>query len=240
MIYNIDARFLFVHIPRTGGMAITAQLLKCYPDSYVDTTHNRHLYGVDCLRLDRLIRVPDLYRFAVIRNPWKIIESEYRLCIRDIGVLHPYSKMEHSSKWYDKLKRVSRYKSFTEYAAREFLGRDIVKEGGFWRTWCLGRDNADLNFDILRFETLDKDWNRIVERLNLPKTPLKKLNDSTHLGFPAVAHMFENCGSCPNLLKTPSKTPLPIRWSPAARDAIGELCCQDVEEFGYEFQGELA
>lgn len=245
MIFNIDANFLFVHIPRTGGIAVTDALLSAFPDSYVDVTAQRHRYAMGCRGVDRLGAGKvwsRLYKFAIVRNPWEIIESDFRLLTRDVATLHSHSKMECDELWYKKLVRVGKYKSFSEFAAREYLGRDIVWDGGFWRTWCCDPTGESLGIDILRYENLEHDWQRVCRQLGINQK-LDHMNSAEYLHYATkyLPTVLQNLGvDPPEIHKINLKMPFPCEWTPAVRDAIGELCYLDVEKFDYEFHGQLA
>lgn len=244
MIYNMNHKFIFVHIPRSGGIAVTDTLLTHFPDSYVDIMHRRHRYAIGCKELDRLGEIWDhMYKFAIMRNPWEIVESDFRLVMRDVATLHSHSKMELYDLWHRRLTRAKQYKSFTEYVAREFLGRDIVWEGGFWKTWCCDREGIDLGLDIIQYDNLEEGWLRVCRRLDMPQNPLPSMNSGNTINFSVkyMSTVLKQLGVKPvKIPKINCQLPFPCIWSPAARDAIGELCCVDIEKFGYEFQGQVS
>lgn len=242
MIHNLDNNFIFVHIPRTGGMAITESLLTYFPKSYVDVMNDRHKYGRDCKNLDYVKEVwGDIYKFAFVRNPWDAIESDYRLCMRDVEILHEYSKMELYYPWYSRLKKISKYKSFNEYVAREFLGKNMIQEGGYWKTWCCDLDGKDLGMKIFKFENLESSWKIICEEIGMNDNPLLKTNNSESINhtFKYMRIMYNKLGL--ELPKMPKiiRQPINCKWSNAVKDAIGELCNIDVEKFDYKFKGQL-
>ena len=243
MIYNVRKKFVFVHIPRTGGIAITDALLSAFPDSCVDVVDRRHRYGMGVKGLDRLSNLWDnLFKFTFMRNPWDIIESDFKLLLRDVAILHSHSKMELHDRWYHKLHRVKNCKSFSEYVAREYLGRNVIWEGGFWRTWCCNKAGEDLGFKVFFHESIDRDWTVIQNQLEINQ-PLDRMNNygTLHFSSKYTPVVFGNLGvEPPKMPNVHIPMPFDITWTPAARDAIGELCYLDVEKFGYEFQGQLA
>ena len=208
----------------------------------MDVVERRHAYGMGCKQYDRLAHFwNDMFKFVFMRNPWRIIESDFNLLMRDVAAMHSHSKMELHDRWYKKLMRVKGCRSFSEYVAREYLGRNVVWEGGFWRTWCCGKEGEDLGFEVFSFENIKQEWPKICARLHI-NTPLKEMNSAQDLHFMTQysSTVFANLGV--ELPKIP-KINFPIIhecvWTPATRDAIGEMCYLDIEKFGYEFQGQL-
>jgi hypothetical protein len=242
VIYNTYKNFLFVHIPRTGGISISDALLDAFPDSIADVDENRHRYAMGCRGVDRLGKIWDrLYKFTVIRNPWEIIESDFHLMSRDVRALHVHTKMKSNDRWYRKLKRVAKYKSFSEFVVREYLGRNIVWEGGFWRTWCCDADGGDLGITVLRYEDLAEEWLEVQKKLGF-RQPLDQMNSANELFFGPkyVDKSLRQLGIEPVARPTIRIEPLfPCEWTPAIRDAVGEMCHMDLSQFGYEFNKQL-
>ena len=214
MIYNLDHNFLFVHIPRTGGMSISRALYASLPESYVNLVEWRHRYGMEIQYMEDLYHCfPDMYKFTVIRNPWEIIESDYNLVMRDIQQPSFKRVMTSQDRWTQRLKRVREYSGFVEFVAREYLGGlSPVLEGGFYKTWCCKINGEDLGFQYILFNNLNSNWPQICKDINIPVCNLPCENNA-------------DTKKCP--------------WSIRARDAIGDLCKNDIEKFGFQFHGTI-
>jgi hypothetical protein len=74
MIIIPTRQICFVHIPRTGGLALQTALEQVYPDA------QRHAYDwehVGAHAVRRILPSPDYRVFTVVRNPWSIFESHW-------------------------------------------------------------------------------------------------------------------------------------------------------------------
>ena len=105
MIYA-DNKFLFIHIPRTSGVAITHTYQRFMPEdaNYVNVLNGR--LNNKFWRHSRAIDVmPDLTdwhaieKFTIVRNPWRIAESMYALLV------HTSAEMRAADKCYLKNKQ---------------------------------------------------------------------------------------------------------------------------------------
>jgi hypothetical protein len=127
MIYSTHHRFAFVHIPRTGGLSLTRELAwRFIDDCVVDTTWDRHPTAADMRR-----RIGPawrgMFKFSIMRSPWEIIESFYRLCLRDSATTGM------PPRWASQCARAAGG-TFEEFVHREFLS-GAIHRGGFWKTW---------------------------------------------------------------------------------------------------------
>jgi len=67
-----EHKFIFIHIPRTGGSAIEQQL-KRNSIGFVDKyTKHKTLFCIE-----KQFDVADYFKFSFIRNPWDIMVSKY-------------------------------------------------------------------------------------------------------------------------------------------------------------------
>jgi len=84
MLVNHRHKFLFVHIPKTAGGAVRAfnqkRLARWYGKGWEEI-------GAAHAPLTRDIanRYPNYFKFAVLRNPWKLVASGYRFATQGIS-----------------------------------------------------------------------------------------------------------------------------------------------------------
>jgi hypothetical protein len=66
-----DRHLLFIHIPKTGGSAVTFNYLDVFelPDAGVDTHRKIDEFGICPM---------DYWKFCVVRNPWAMCASWYQ------------------------------------------------------------------------------------------------------------------------------------------------------------------
>jgi hypothetical protein len=183
---SIQRKFLFVHVPKTGGNSIQAALEPYSEDKIVSVSE--HHDGVDRFEvrsgkyaglvkhstLDRYKAALDaetygsLYKFAVIRNPWDRMISCY------------FSPHRGPVEW-DR-------ERFLRLLAKTPGLRHYVREKPFVEKW-LGKlgfhvrlGNRKLGADVdtlIRFEELNAGFKSVCEILDIPFSPLPERNKSS-------------------------------------------------------------
>lgn len=155
--------FIFIHIPKTGGMAIAEALSLPY------VSHRRYS---EYLRAN-----PSKYRrtfkFSIVRNPWDRLVSAY-FFLRAGGV------NEVDQAWADR--HLSPFPSF-----REFV-REWVNEENVWswihfvpQHYFIAGKTIMVDY-VARFETLAEDFKYIASRLG-SAARLNPANVSQHAHF---------------------------------------------------------
>jgi hypothetical protein len=177
------AKYFFVHIPKTGGVAIKRhspllnQIISARPFFYRDQHHvfelrrQMRLVG-EChgLAHARLIDInPKIIQsckpFAIVRNPWSRTVSRWKF-----GLLA--------------IKQGSQPPDYVPDTFREFLSTRDAYQGrpyywhrathGWYQQWnYICDDNGNMVCDLLRFETISDDVNRYF---GLHRHPLKQRN----------------------------------------------------------------
>ncbi len=177
---STEKKFLFIHIPKTGGNSIQ-EILKPYSEDEVysryahqdgverfavrNATLNTHKHSA--LSEYKAALPADLYRalfrFSVIRNPWDRLISYY------------FSPSERRAHWdrdefagfIDSIEPASHYLCLPERArSNDHAGKR-------------GLIFPDMDF-LIRFEHIDEDFRQVCEHLDLPFRPLPARNRSTH------------------------------------------------------------
>ena len=158
-------KFIFIHIPKTGGTSIESALLKFHgihinlklhsPLKHIRPTNKRRLMCGDNLQHARITDFPVEFQkkyfcFAVVRNPWDLFVSEF----------------EHSQK-------SKRFKaSFNQFVNRPRMSMHHGKNQVSFL-------NKNINF-IGRFERLQEDFNKICHKINIPEQQLPYANKTKH------------------------------------------------------------
>jgi hypothetical protein len=204
-------RFLFIHIPRTGGISVTTALSQACHGAIVDTAAGRHAFGFSIKQQIGNAAWRRLFRFTLIRSPWEIVASCYRLaqrdaqCMTDDGWLDVTPDWTQS--WVDCVRRFRADPSFEGYVHREVLsGRLGVAIGGFWRAWCCALNGSDLGVVPYYNERLNESWPEIADRCGCPGLELPRLN---------------------------ATEPATVPWTFELVSRVAALCHQDVETFGF-------
>lgn len=173
MIVCLNHGYAFIHIPRTGGISITTALAHaCGGHACIDAFSRRHAvaggiaYELPCWS--------QLYRFAVIRSPWDVIASDWRLVHHSLKTYHREAIQWPG--WSQRLERV-RPMSFDEFVRVEWLG-EWPLDGGLWRTWCTG-NGRDLGVQPILFSELRDRWRELCRRIGVMTLPLPRENGVT-------------------------------------------------------------
>ena len=213
MIYS-PSRFVFLHIPRTGGLsAALAIASRIAQVGLSDVTINLSGIGDGPWWRHSLAReiapaIPhwdDLWRFAFMRNPWEIVESFWRLTQRDYRTFcQTPPRQPASSVEYWRYAQQTADMPFGDWVRWHF--KYLHGSGGFWNYFCCGPGGEHLGVEALRFERLQEEWRIVCDRLQLGDLPLPKINAA------------------------PVQRPV---WDRETIDFIGRLCRSDIERFAY-------
>jgi hypothetical protein len=206
VIFSAEDKFLFIHIPRTGGTSITAALAGAYPRASVDAFAGKHATGLTIRGGFWIDDWESLFRFTVVRNPWEIIGSDYRWTLARAREMDETTYMGCDPIWLSKMRRTSAYRDFADFVWHEYLGEwGYILPGGFWRTYCLDFCGHELGIETFRFEELDRAWETIRRRVGTASAELPRLNVGD--------------GS--------------VTWTRPLTEAVRALCWIDADRFGY-------
>jgi hypothetical protein len=173
---SMQKKFLFIHVPKTGGNSIQNVLSKYSEDEIVIL--NKHQDGIERFEVRnneydvtkhstlshyRSVLKANIYRslfkFATIRNPWDMMISFY----------------------------FSPHRGFTEWNRQIFLSL-IESMSPLSHYICekpsirKGEGNSSIYTDVdflMRFERLDDDFKVVCAKLDIPYSRLPKRNSST-------------------------------------------------------------
>jgi hypothetical protein len=174
---SIQKRFLFIHVPKTGGNSIQ-NILKDYSEDKI-VTIDPHQDGVErfevrnhkyfttkhsTLSYYQSVIEADLYRsllkFATLRNPWEMMISFY---------FSPHRKTEkwNRNEFCDLVRDVPTLRYYTCQNAPENPLQNL---------------DSDIDY-LMRFEQLQNDFDRVCKQLGLPHCPLPRRNRSSHAHY---------------------------------------------------------
>ena len=211
MILDLTHDFAFIHITRTAGLSISQAIVAGMKDPtglLVDLVDGRHATARQIRRRVGPKKWDKLYRFAVIRSPWEIIESDWRLTLRETERLGPLAQLDWRPQWYARVARVAVHRSFDRFVRDEYLVCDgSIYPDGFWREWCLGSRGEEIGVEPILYDRLADEWPRICDRVGITRCELPRLNGTGPRG--------------------------PITWSDELADEIGVVCSGDIDRFGF-------
>lgn len=214
MIYSPGYRFAFVHIPRCAGLSLTRTLAELSVVScVVDTCELRHATAG---QIAALVGSPwsGWFRFAVMRNPWRIMESDYRLCLRDVAFLSVLS-----GPWASRV-RAAVEGDFAAFVRREYL-QGQLSPGGFWATW-VGEEQVE----HVPFDALESVWTAPY-----PGSICDRIEAVSGKPFQSWGG---GVGAAPPLPRINHAGPVaPVSWTADLIRDVRELCADDLNRFNY-------
>jgi hypothetical protein len=174
---SLSKRFLFVHVPKTGGNSIQGVLKQYSEDRIVaDAPHqdgierfevandrystHKHASLAEYHAAMEPAIYTGLYKFSVIRNPWDWMISLY----------------------------FSPHRGETAWNRDAFM--TVVNDAGTLRRYIRTEPGVDGPLDadlecLMRFERLEADFARVCTDLGIPHEPLPRRNQSQREGYAA-------------------------------------------------------
>ena len=182
---NEKEKFIFLHIPKTGGTSINDAVMK---ELGTRTTNFRHY---NLRRHGLLKEEADQYTiFSVIRNPFDRVVSSY-----EHFLISAYGGCEKTYPFYEYVRNIDRYfegelEVNTDYSKNKtrLLYRALDKQGRIlldsqhieklsW--WTETTDGKQAHCNFLRFENLNNQWNIFKSNIGIKSgATLEKLNIS--------------------------------------------------------------
>lgn len=181
MLLSLEKKFLFIHIPKTAGLSITATL-KPYSLEENRTSLRRFLshfpirenpekayFRVHTTAQTAKVKIgeelfSDLYKFAVVRNPYDRAVSYYL-----------YIKKSEKHNWHRRAKKMS---------FLEFLLMQEASNKRWDQSYFVEDTNGQLLVDnVIYFERLNSEFAKICETLGVPSEELPHLNRSSNEGY---------------------------------------------------------
>jgi Sulfotransferase family len=177
--------YLFVHSPRTGGTAIAEGVLlpklegEQIPPADIRADDGRVLAHRKHATLRILVErgfvgadeLSDLLVFTAIRNPFDLEVSHY------VNQRREWETHRGDPEWVATRKIARGAKRAAELSFPEWLARRYVPRGRLRRVRSPRAraylDRADL---VMRFERLQQDLDRVLDRLGLPSAEIPRIN----------------------------------------------------------------
>ena len=181
---SLMKRFLFIHVPKTGGNSIQNILRHYSEDNIVKLA--QHHDGIERFQVRnsqynitkhsplshyKSVLEPDvyckLYKFATIRNPWDRMISYYFSPNRSVK---DWNREEF-------LGLVNKAMTLRHYISNGTCQNIELSNLITYKFPCHKKINADIDF-LIKFERIDHDFKTVCKRLEIPYTQLPKRNVS--------------------------------------------------------------
>lgn len=205
MLLSRRHKFVFVHVPKTGGDSIAAALAPLADQGEWDSFEHKHATAAQ-------IRQQwfgdgtwgQFMRFAFVRNPWDRLHSDWQFCRHFGKRLLDGEDIESTPDWLEKCRRTVR-QPFADFCRAECCGGSQIT------TYCTGgRGQLIVNL-ILRYEDLGDVWPGLVAELGGEGIELPRFN------------------------ATPNRSDYRQDYDHGTRELVAATFRRDIEFFGYKF-----
>jgi hypothetical protein len=121
-----STKFVFIHIPRTGGTVLT-DTFGTLPFVSKDVLENKHVTARQASHIVGESIWNQAYRFTILRDPWEFVASWYRHC-------QVPADIEHSTPAWVQYQQHIALMSLEQFVANELAS--FVPEGGFLQLYA--------------------------------------------------------------------------------------------------------
>ena len=173
---NHKYKFIFIHIPKTGGTSIEQVFYSKSNKTDVPCKH----YTLKMLERGNLVP-KDYFKFSFVRNPWDMTVSQYHFMWKSSYPWPIHWRKEH--KEFAKL-------SFEEWVLHPSFQFSTIRSidiignrhhDGTFLGWIMGNK---LNIDFIgKFENLQQDFDIICDKIGIPPKKLPHENKTKHKDY---------------------------------------------------------
>ena len=221
---------IYIHIPKCGGTSVAEALAESAHDAPFSLGNisghvndgdrqppfKKHMTALECREVFEVLSWPweAYYKFAIIRNPWKILHSDYYYCqasyqkIREVKDGWPgwlAQRYEHFVKKCEQAHSLS----FPEFC--HWLYSNPMDVKSFTETYCQDKSGSDLVDFIGRQESLEQDFHHVCNAVGITCPTLPWINTSTN------------------------QRDYRVDYTEDLRKFVGNLFEYDIKRFHYEF-----
>lgn len=181
MLISHRFKFIVINIPKTASNSYRDKLNK-YTDVWGERLHQtieepKRFYQHDSLPKikERFVLnnwdIDQYFKYVTIRNPWQRYASYYMWAKKHEDSQYLYLDNKHLSTLFNK------YNSKQEKILEQIIVYNLSQDN------FLLIDNKECVDYIARLETIDEDFNKLCEILNIPKTKLLHRNKSERYDY---------------------------------------------------------
>lgn len=206
MLISHKHKFVFVHVPKTGGDSVSAALAE-FADvdgsrGSVKHWQARRIRNSCFAESDN--RWSDYYSFGMVRNPWQQVHSDYWFC-RTSEV--PDTEL---GGWRDKVIRCKQI-AFDQFVV-DMCGAHGRSGAGLFQHYLADRHGRQMVSQVVRHEDLQDEWPMLCKRLVLPPITLPRRN------------------------VTPDRPDYRNDYDDRSRFLVGRKFADDIQRFNYSFE----
>lgn len=205
MLVSDSKKFLFIHIPKTGGKSLRTCFRGIIPDVEEGIGGRIHHAGLsDVLKMDLSCRYREYYTAAFVRNPWDRLVSFYAYFTTE-NMGNPQGLIRQRV-----LRRARSFEEFVLYCPT-VEGRYGRKPLSVNQIDYLTDISGDLAVDFIgRFENFEESAATLLRFLGLPDVRIPHVNRTRHDGYRSY-------------------------YTNETREIVRRRFRRDIDEFGYTF-----
>lgn len=165
MIISDTHKFVFVHIPKTGGTSIKKALLPYYNKGQIEFDEEKvtdlNGYRPHIAMTNKLaFKFASYFKFAIVRNPWSWHASIWRF----------FQRPDRFNKWITGIS----FHDYIEDICYRNIRSPYYKNQADW----FYRDEEFLVDYVGKFENLPRDFNTIINNIGVPVMSLPHYKNS--------------------------------------------------------------
>lgn len=209
MIVSHEHRFIFVHIFRTAGRSFTKVLKTRGLEEIPGQTH-RHHTAAEIRNLVGAGVWNDYFTFAVIRNPWERLLSQYLYhlqTVREFKERHGNKPTKVARRTQRRMRRFRDFDAFIDWFATAEELNEWTRHKLTQTDFLFDGDGILLVDQVLRFENLNEEVASLEGNLGFGI-------DLPHINYQPHRHFAEY-------------------YSDRSREIVAEVCRHEIETFGY-------
>ena len=179
---NFIRKFIFIHIPKTGGSTIKRHLVPMRGNT--NTLMHPHILDY----IDKLPETSDFFKFTCIRNPWELVVSRYFYRLKLIENAKGNSRVKNPDATFDEFVKneeifVNSFKSWVSPKSEAFKMYEEGRSFGSQYDLLSDSDGNMLMDKIIRYENFENELNNLLVAMGIITYDKFHLNKSNHANY---------------------------------------------------------
>jgi hypothetical protein len=162
---NHKHKFIFIHIPKTGGTSIEKYILG--NANVAKKQNNKHNTVTEYM--NKTGKLFDKYfSFSFVRNPYDFLVSYYKF------------RMNMINGEYGRVERFM-YKKYSKSNFRNWVMKNFYNDPRVMTNLDFLSYNSEIKVDFIgKFENLQQDFDTVCDKIGIPQQKLPHINKSKH------------------------------------------------------------
>ena len=201
--YSSELNYIFIHIPKCAGTSMHRALAQLHKERALPLPARQYHKHTKAPEVRRVLGPmwEQAFKFSFVRNPWDLMVSSYHWWLSYAGGFASLARP------VSEIRKLGSFRAFLEsdfglVMLNEQPGRDLLE-------WITEGGEVIVDF-VGRYESLDRDWEQVCQRLKVQPIPLSRQN---HTPRPHYRSFYDE----------------------VSRELVGRRFAKSIELFGYEF-----